>query len=187
MKKVYLIFALLLLVPAFDSCFGCNCDFPDLTYDYSELEFYQLSSSPVAINEQFETEVLADFNLISQLNEQSISGSALMACSCITNFYPLYNITQVEVSTVPAFFDSQDPSTLINSIVEVSYYTESEEITLNLGENQQPQFSIMDNPFFTARILERPFDTSTTYDITFSITKSNGEIVESAISDVKWE
>lgn len=187
MKKVYLILVLLLLVPAFDSCIGCNCDLSEVNYDYSSLDFYQLSSLPVANNEQFETEVLADFNVISQLNERYISGSALMACSCITNYYPLYEISKVEVSTVPSFFDSQDPSTVINSIVEVSYYTDTEEVTVSLGDNQTPQFSIMGNPYFTARIIDRPFDVSSTYDITFRITKSNGEIVENTINDVKWE
>ena len=129
---------------------------------------------PVAINEQFETEIIAVVDVTSQLNEKYISGSALMACSCITNFYPLYEISKVEVTAVPSFFDSPDPNTLINSIVEVSYFDESEEHVVNLGVNQTPQFSIIDNPYFTARILERPFDVNSTYDITFRITKSNG-------------
>ena len=187
MKKVYLILVFLLLVPAFDSCIGCNCDLIEVSYDYSSLEFYQLSSKPVATNEKFETEVLAIPDVTSQHNERYISGSALMACSCITNFYPLYEISKVEVTTVPSFFDSQNPNSLINSIVEISYFDESDEFVINLGDNQTPQFSIFENPYFTARILERPFDASLAYDIAFSITKSNGEVVTSTISNVKWE
>ena len=187
MKRVYLIFVLILIVPAFDSCIRCNCGPSDVNYDYSSLDFYQLSSLPVANNEHFVTEVIAVIDVTSQNQESNISGSALMACSCVINFYPYFEISKVEVTTVPSFFDSPNPSTFINSIVEVSYYNETEEVTVNLGDNQTPQFSIMDNPYFTARIIDRPFDESSIYNITFRITKSNGEIVESTISDVKWE
>jgi hypothetical protein len=85
---------------------------------------------PVAINEQFETEVLAVVNVISQYNESYISGSALMACSCVVNSYPLYTISNVEVTTEPSFFNSQDLSSVINSMVEVSYFDENNEIII---------------------------------------------------------
>ena len=72
-----------------------------MNFEYSGLDFYQLSSMPVAINEQFETEIIVVVDVTSQINEKYISRSALMACSCITNFYPLYEISKVEVTAVP--------------------------------------------------------------------------------------
>ena len=188
MKNILITITLLLITPIIDSCgLYCNCEANDLRYDYSSLIIYPLNEFPVPLNEQFKAEISADVELISMNKESTTVGSALMACSCVTYYYPLHMISEVEVITTPSYFNTQDSSSVINPIVEILYYDENyTEHIVNLGKNPSPQFSIANGPFLTARILERPFAADSAYSITFNITRSNGDIVSSTISDVTW-
>ena len=178
----------MLITPIIDSCgLYCSCEVNDFIYDYSRIDIYSPTKLPVPLNEQFKAEVIADMEFISMSKESSVGRSALMACSCVTYYHPLHTISEVEVITTPSYFNAQDSSSVINPVVEILYYDDNfTEHIINLGENPSPQFSIADGPYFTARILERPFAADSAYSITFSITKSNGEIVSNTISDVTW-